>query len=226
MDARLNALNSFPGRRSCRGFTLFELLLSVTILSIVAALILGTFRVGYRAWEKGDASIEDLQRLRTVLDRVRRQLAAAVPDAVPDAVAVEDASGIRFYGAKDSIRFISAYSLVPGIQKGRVIVNYRITETPESGKRLVFHEKPIVFVEPEKHTDPDADAYYELLTGVDNIAFEYLESGDARTVATWSPSWDPETDDAIPSAIRIWVRTEPNAAPVGVIARLTAADME
>lgn len=222
MGARPNPLGLFLGRRSCRGFTLFELLLSVTILSIVAALILGAFRVGYRAWEKGEASIEDLQRLRIVLDRVKRQLSAAVPDTING----EDAPGIGFSGAEDSIRFISGYSLVPGIQKGRVIVNYRVSETPDAGKRLLFHEESLVFVDTEQHTDPDADQYYELLAGTAGIVFEYLKPGEAQTIATWSSTWDSETEGAIPAAVRISVRTQPDAPPVGVVARLVTAETE
>jgi len=48
--------------RGNRGFTLLELLISLTILSLVTVLIFGAFRMGIRAWEKGERNIDGRQR--------------------------------------------------------------------------------------------------------------------------------------------------------------------
>ncbi|HNT58060.1 MAG TPA: prepilin-type N-terminal cleavage/methylation domain-containing protein, partial [Syntrophales bacterium] len=62
-----------PGNR---GFTLLELLISLTLLSVIAVLVFGALRLGVRAWEKGEATIETRQRERIVMDLLQRQMAS------------------------------------------------------------------------------------------------------------------------------------------------------
>ncbi|HOO91604.1 MAG TPA: prepilin-type N-terminal cleavage/methylation domain-containing protein, partial [Syntrophales bacterium] len=68
--------------RGNRGFTLLELLISLTILSLVTVLIFGAFRMGIRAWEKGERNIDGRQRERIVLDLIKRQLSSIPVDVV------------------------------------------------------------------------------------------------------------------------------------------------
>ena len=63
---------------SSSGFTLLELILSLTILSVVLLLIFGALRVGTRAWEKGEKDVEIQQRRRAVLDLIQKQIASAL----------------------------------------------------------------------------------------------------------------------------------------------------
>jgi len=44
------------------GFTLLELLISMTILAMIVVIIFGAFRVGIRAWEKGEKDLGVRQR--------------------------------------------------------------------------------------------------------------------------------------------------------------------
>lgn len=211
---------------ACSGFTLFELLLSISILAIVAALIMGAFRVSYRAWEKGDAVIADVQRFRGVMDRIKRQLAAAAPVYTLEDQEVEEIPVIRFAGTSNVIRFVSDYSLVPGVRRGRVAVTYQVEEIPEKGMRLVFYEKPLILVDPEAPAEPDPDAFYELLTGPAQITFEYLRPDRPEAEAAWTEEWRPELEFSIPAAVRIWVQESDSDPPIGIISRLTAAEPE
>lgn len=51
-----------------------ELLISLTIISVIVVIISGALRIGVRAWEKGEQDIETRQRYRIVLDLMKRQL--------------------------------------------------------------------------------------------------------------------------------------------------------
>ncbi len=208
----------------CRGFTLFELLLSMTIVAVVVALVLGVFRVGYRAWEKGDKAIDSLQRLRGISDRIHRQLTAAVfvrPSG-------EESTRKGFTGTERSMRFTSDSSLVPGIPRGRVIVRYRVDESDEGGQQLMFHELPVIVADPEDDDIPPDEAFYRLLQGMDRISFEYLkrdgENPDAEP--QWQANWDPGIDGNLPSAVRVWIQQEAGAPPIGVISRIAASKLE
>ena len=210
-------------RRKEQGFTLLELLLSITIIALIAVLLLGAFHVGYRAWEKGDAAIESLQRMRGVLELTRRQLTAAValgvlPEAGPQ---------LDFQGSERALRFISTHSLVPGPGSGRIVVNYRAETGPDGRWRLVFHEQSLLQAEdPTRSAEPLPADYVELIGGLADIRFEYLKAGETVGEPVWSAVWNPEADGPLPAAVRLWVQPGPQKVPVGIVARLTPSTRE
>ena len=56
------------------GFTLIEMLLAISIFSMVVAIIFSSFSVGLGSWEKGERDIEYYQRLRSVTELLFRQI--------------------------------------------------------------------------------------------------------------------------------------------------------
>lgn len=210
--------------KGCHGFTLFELLLSMTIVAVVVALVLGVFRVGHRAWERGDKAIETLQRLRGIGDRIHRQLAATVYLRPMD----EDSAREGFVGTERSMRFLSDASLVPGIPRGRVIVRYRVDESDDGGRQFMFHELPVVVADPEDDDIPPDEEFYRLLHDMNGISFEYLKRGEENPEAEpkWQTNWDPEIDGILPSAVRVWIRQEPGTLPIGIVTRIAASKLE
>ena len=71
-----------PGKIRCRGapgFTLFEILVALALLSLLTVLLAGQIRFGQRAWESGAAVADDLAELQAVQGFLRRQLAQVRP---------------------------------------------------------------------------------------------------------------------------------------------------
>jgi general secretion pathway protein J len=209
-------------RRREQGFTLLELLLSITIIALIAVLLLGAFHVGYRAWEKGDAVIESFQRLRGVLELTRRQLTAAVAlDVLPEA-----GPRLDFQGTERALRFISTHSLVPGSSSGRIVVNYRAETGPDGQWRLVFHEQSLLQMDPSRTAEPLPADYVELIGGLAGIRFQYLKADETAGEPVWSAVWNPDADGPLPAAVRLWVQPGPQEVPVGIVARLTTSTRE
>ena len=50
------------------GFTLLEVLISITILALILAVIMGAMRLGSKAWETGNRKVEEIQRERISFD--------------------------------------------------------------------------------------------------------------------------------------------------------------
>ncbi len=107
---------------SHRGFTLLELLISLTILSVIVVIVFGALRIGSRAWEKGERELASRQRQRIVLDLVKRQMASMCVSEVWG----RDQQLVLLKGDNKSVEFVSQIPLVPGNRFGMVYVRYAV----------------------------------------------------------------------------------------------------
>ena len=62
-----------------RGFTLVELLLALTLMSMLLALAYGGLRASTRATDRGQAILEESGRIRMAQQFVRRQISQMMP---------------------------------------------------------------------------------------------------------------------------------------------------
>ncbi|MCK4391144.1 MAG: prepilin-type N-terminal cleavage/methylation domain-containing protein [Desulfobacterales bacterium] len=210
-----------------KGFTLLELLISLTILAVIVVIIFGALRIGVRAWEKGERDIEIHQRRRIVLDLIKCQLASICLNDIRNG----GKEPFLLKGDDKSVEFVSLVPMVPGNEFGMVYVRYEVRQDDtEEKERLAFYEKNIVLLEKnagqdesEKDADQvelDEDAFYELIPGVQSIAFEYLKYQSEEEAYEWQETWDPENDEGFPGAVRIILQEDAEAAPICVIARI------
>ena len=61
------------------GFTLMELLVSMTLIGLLAAAIHFGFRIGMNAWAKGDDGLQRVRTIQATFDLLTRQLGSMVP---------------------------------------------------------------------------------------------------------------------------------------------------
>ena len=163
-----------PKIHSDLGFTLLELLLSLTIVAIIVVIIFGALRIGVRAWEKGEADIEINQRQRIVLGLLKRQLASISLRKIANG----GNNPFLLKGDNKSMAFVSQVSMVPGNTFGLALVKY-IVEPAEknAGERLAFFEQNIVLLEEDADLDNlDREAFYTLIPNAGEIAFAYLKA--------------------------------------------------
>jgi general secretion pathway protein J len=200
------------------GFTLMELLLALSILSIVIVVILGGLRITVRAWEKGENTLSVQQRSRTILDRLDRQLSSAAVLMSGQ----EDQPLVTFAGTSSSVEFTSRLPLVSKMQFGPVHVKY-VIETETSGKkRLLLYEKNIAVEDylSERQLRLETDAVV-FVRGLEDLRFEYLGGVGNGPDLSWTPTWQPESETDLPRAVRI---TYKDGHTVQVIASINLRD--
>lgn len=205
-----------PGNR---GFTLIELMLSMTIMAVVVVLVLGAFQLGVRAWEKGGKDVEVAERQRIVLDLMRRQI-ASMWVRVPPVTDNEDEKVLLFAGEAGSMSFISHKAMALGHKFGMVYVRYDVVNDGEGGTGIRLYEENTVFLGPYADLRKiKEDGTVRLLGGVAEVRFAYLSSEPGAGTGEWVDSWDAETDGGFPKAVRIslW-GTEDDEVPLEVIA--------
>jgi prepilin-type N-terminal cleavage/methylation domain-containing protein len=116
-----------PSRSSC-GFTLLEVLVSLTIMALITTVAFAGLSIGIDSWHRGSRKIDELDR-RFTLERVlQRQIALA--DHV-------------FHGDRDQFEFSTTYSLANG-SGDPVWVKYVL-----EGNDLLYSETPFTQYVPD-----------------------------------------------------------------------------
>lgn len=200
-----------------KAFTLLELIISLTIIAVILVIIFGAFRIGIRAWEKGENNIDKLQRYRIVLDLIHRQLTSITYKNVT----IDDKEQLILKGDAKFFEFTSHVSLKPENQFGIVYVKYRITENEKAGETFSAYEKNMVLFDKEfKISDIDDNEFFELIPNAQSISFEYLKPPEQgmEEEPEWQNKWDPEDDQGLPLAVKLIVVEDPEISPYVVIA--------
>ncbi len=85
------------------GFTLLEMLLAITLLSLIVSAILGGLHLGRRAWEAGK-TYETVGEIEESARAINGQMARAIAVRIPTA---NNEQIIAFHGLPDSCRFLA-----------------------------------------------------------------------------------------------------------------------
>lgn len=212
------------------GFTLIEVIVTLTILGFILLMISGTFRLGLSSWERGDAIKEDYQRIRMISQLVSRQMKSLVPYKIR----TEKAEGnyLAFDGKAHSLRFVSALAIKAKRPEGFVYVVYQFKN--EGGKKgqLVLYEQRALnrdfFEDGLKE-----DSAVTLLGRISQVRFEYFRDADKEKGRTeeWVEEWNAKEEKKLPKAIRMTVaywneRDKEEASPITVLAPVLAYQFE
>lgn len=169
------------------GFTLLELIISITLVAIIVLIIAGAASLGYRSFNSGERKLNAVERIRASLTIIDAQVQSGVP------LTLEDGGVKQYYfvGEQDALKFSTNYSIWGG-QRGYVIVNYRV-EIDDRGKRTLFASEYKVGMENQRET--------KLLDGFDEITFDYFKQDETEETGEWVSQWADE--EMMPSRIRI-----------------------
>jgi len=169
------------------GFTLLELIISITLVAIIVLIVAGAVSLGYRSFNSGERKLNAIERLRSSLTILDAQVQSGVP------LTLEDGGVKQYYfvGEQESLKFSTNYSIWGG-QRGYVIVNYRV-EKDDKGKRTLFVSEYKVGMENQKEA--------KLLDGFDEITFDYFRQDATEEEGEWITQWAEE--EMMPTRIRL-----------------------
>ncbi len=190
--------------RAKAGFTLLELVVTSTILSLMLVMIFGAMRLGSSSWERGEVSAEKYQRMRIVLNLLTQQLKSAFPYKVKTQKA--EADYVAFRGESDSLQFVTTLSLQARRTEGLVHVIYRIRDNGSASKMLKVYEQRVLNKDFMEDT-PDDDKFLPLIENLSDLKFEYFQEGETKDEAgEWFESWDAKDKKQLPSEVRMTVQ--------------------
>jgi general secretion pathway protein J len=177
-------------RADTEGFTLVELLVTMTLLSLLLVVLFGGLRFGVRAWDGAQAHGVRTDELRVVQDLLRREIEQAYP--------ATDASDplhpvIDFHATSDSMTF-----LAPTPQAAASAGRARITLlTERSGGQLQL----VMRATPELATGDEGAWSAPLLRNIASAQFSFFNG------SIWRSDWSEAT--TMPALIRIHMTFRP-----------------
>ena len=191
------------------GFTLLELILSLSIVAILVALGLGGVRLGISARDVGEQKVDPYQRMRIISEQLKQKLQSTYPVFISqkDGVAVDPSLSskkriLAFEGNSDSIRFVTFATPMPASDPLNTTheVKFYIGEHPETGQSgVILVERDISDGNIFSRIDPRSEStqFFMLAENVAQMKFRYYqmkklppqEVGPDKSVQQFSGKW-------------------------------------
>ena len=192
-----------------KGFTFIELIIAITIFSVIAVSIYSVFRAGVRLWSGTNPLIQANQSTRYFFNTISSDLKNSVSyNAVSTGIKTFGSSGEKianFEGEKQRISFmtlvdVSGAEVLPHTELARVIYSF------DRSKKAV---KRAVATKAEGLSEPLAKTA-EILSDIDDkdFGFEYcykVVSSPTEYGYEWKERWSDEDRDKgkIPRGVRV-----------------------
>ena len=177
--------------KALRGFTFIELLVSITIFTLVAIAVYSVFANGVGAWKRGNENKNYERRIRLTSEKIAKDLRNSFK-----------LSNVAFEGTDEFVMF-PALILCAADSAG---------DTDESHYEV---GRVAYFYDPEKDALCKEEKTYALVSGeepqtgkvvIENVRrFElsYCYLDNATGTYKWKDDWEKEEQDTIPQAIKI-----------------------
>jgi len=209
-----------PERLTQKGFTLLELLISITLLGMILVLLFGGLRLGVRSWDAVQQQVDNLNTVRSVESFLRREIAMTQPYRWKTGTGQRPA----FLGERSKINFVA--QLPARIGGGGLYAITLEIERRGKDKRLVWRHLPINPLVQDfaaLSQAPEIVLVGAELSAVDDIWFTYFGRLSDTAGPVWTDRW--ESDTRLPMLIRIQVQFANGSEwPDFVVAPLLASE--
>ena len=186
-----------------RGFTLLEIIVVMTMLSLIMVMIYGGIQTSRKISEKGLKRINASNEIRVVSELIRRQVSRILPMAFKE----DDGEFVIFEGDDRHIMYVSP---MPGyLGNGGPHVQLIEIVNAKGGKILQFsHWLLSDSLEEDSFEDSDQEPVV-LLENIRDAEFSFVKLDEEGELGDWENSWEePETT---PLMVRLEVDMGDNA---------------
>lgn len=178
------------------GFTLLELIVSLTILALIAGSVTVGIRLASASIERGEAVAREAGRLRAAAGIVERAILSLDPLPIP----VGDTTTFFFSGEEKRVRFLTSHPPAALRAGGPRLVAFFELSGPAGGLALA-HASPFR-VEGAGSWEGTGGARV-LVPGATEVSFTYSEGPSKEGNWEWLGTWDPKEKGRLPAAVRV-----------------------
>jgi len=203
-----------------------ELLVSMTLIGLLAVAIHFGFRIGTNAWAKGDDGLQRVRTIQATFDLLTRQLGSMVPYYSQQKIQAATVDVLVYQGTEKGMRFVTTFSSRSRNAGGLRLTEYFLSSSKDKkNKTFVVNERALpddeglsqsLFSSISREEDnavvvkffefrTSLDSIY-LIDGVDNIQFQYFfpqDSGGPANSNVAGVSVTKKEKDLLPTGVEI-----------------------
>jgi general secretion pathway protein J len=181
------------------GFTLIEVLIAMTLLSIMVVLLFSSLNICADSWEKGESKITEVNEIAVVYNFFQRHLSVALP-LWNDLTEAEERV-FSFQGKAQSLQFISAFPASAG-RSGLQLFSLSLVEEDNEQAIKVTITPFFPATEGEEWHKEEVT----LISHVSDFTLAYFGSNDGVSEDTWQDEWLDK--GAQPRLVKINIKLE------------------
>jgi general secretion pathway protein J len=189
---------SMRNLKSGQGFTLIEVLLAMTLLSVMMTLLFASLKICAESWEKGEKKIFEVSETAGVVNFFQRHLVMAKP--LWNDFTQEERS-FSFQGDRQSLQFVSSFPASAG-RAGLQL--FTVGWVNENRQNLI--KVTIVPFYPVAEGDDWLTEEETLIKGVADFSLAYFGTEEGETENRWLDQWLER--DHLPKLVRIRIKLE------------------
>jgi prepilin-type N-terminal cleavage/methylation domain-containing protein len=209
-------------KKRSHGFTLIEVLIAVTLVSLLTAGLMVAMRVGLSAMNKADVKLMSNRRVMSA-HRILEQQVAGIMPVVADCQAGSDKPAGRiafFQGESQSMRFASTYSLQQATRGVPMVLEFQVIPGANNeGVRLIVNERwytgprgagaVCLGTGPDPLTGAPVPRFLPIIAGPNSYvladklrscSFSYSDVAAPQAAPLWTARW---AQAYLPNAIRV-----------------------
>ena len=175
-----------PPARRMRGFTLVEMMVAVTLLSLTLTAVYAALYTTSRSWAAGEAARAENEHWRLGLDLIRRQISQSIPLLRP----TDDGIRVVFRGDETSLRYVAALPAHRG-GGGLYYLALQLGRNGTDEGLTLFYEPAFPETEYED-LDREGAERTVLIPGIEAVRFRYYGTRGDEERARWHREWNEE----------------------------------
>jgi general secretion pathway protein J len=183
-----------------QGFTLIEVLIAMTLMSVMLAVLFGSMKICAESWEKGENKIADVNETAVVYQFFQQHLTTTIP--LWDDFSNEEKM-LSFQGTKESLQFVSGF---PASAKKSGLQLFKIKYlNDKEGGYIEVAIKPF-FPSQEKDKEEDSGDSVNLISGVTNLTVSYYGIDESQPEGYWQDEWTNREN--LPKLVKIKIERD------------------
>lgn len=184
------------------GFTLIEVLIAMTLLSVMVVLLFSSLRIAAESWNAGETKVAEVNTKAVVYQFFKRHLTTIRPLPMLDNQQnYQPENQQAFQGLPQSMRFVAG---LPAASARKGLQLFNVALDPANTSNL------LVSLTPYRETDPDAVLEpvkpEVLLDHIAALRFAYFGKTEDVAELQWRDEW--RIADRLPSLIKVSIRLE------------------
>lgn len=198
------------GRNNSAGFTLMEVVVAITLMSLIMMTLVMGLRLTANAWHRGEQKVEERARVMSGSDAMSEQISSAVARIVIEAGANNTpVQVVAFAGSPYELRFCARRSWRGDRSRPQYMAEYRVVKDEQGKQQLVISERALTddaSVVKALHA-PAADDATAVGEEADRIELAYYQPEIGLQPGQWLDNWQPLDGMELPRAVQVrWTR--------------------